>query len=57
MAVQLAEALAEWSHARMRKERGYGDLEPDNIRAVLNDYPIKLIVYDKVSQEIETWID
>ena len=27
------------------------------IQAVLNDYPIKLIVYDKVSQEIEAWID
>jgi 5-methyltetrahydrofolate--homocysteine methyltransferase len=35
MAVQMAEALAEWSHARIRKELGYGDLEPDNIRDML----------------------
>lgn len=35
MAVQLAEALAEWSHARIRRELGYGDLEPDNIRDML----------------------
>jgi 5-methyltetrahydrofolate--homocysteine methyltransferase len=35
MAVQMAEALAEWIHARIRKELGYGSLEPDNIRAVL----------------------
>ncbi len=35
MAVQMAEALAEWSHARIRKELGYGDSEPDNIRDML----------------------
>ncbi|OUC13059.1 MAG: methionine synthase [Alkalinema sp. CACIAM 70d] len=35
MAVQLAEALAEWSHARIRRELGYGELEPDNIRDML----------------------
>jgi 5-methyltetrahydrofolate--homocysteine methyltransferase len=35
MAVQMAEALAEWSHARIRRELGYGDLEPDNIRDML----------------------
>jgi 5-methyltetrahydrofolate--homocysteine methyltransferase len=35
MAVQLAEALAEWSHAQIRKELGYGELEPDNIRDML----------------------
>jgi 5-methyltetrahydrofolate--homocysteine methyltransferase len=35
MAVQLAEALAEWSHARIRRELGYADLEPDNIRDML----------------------
>jgi 5-methyltetrahydrofolate--homocysteine methyltransferase len=35
MAVQMAEALAEWSHARIRRELGYGDSEPDNIRDML----------------------
>jgi 5-methyltetrahydrofolate--homocysteine methyltransferase len=35
MAVQMAEALAEWSHARIRVELGYGDREPDNIRDML----------------------
>jgi 5-methyltetrahydrofolate--homocysteine methyltransferase len=35
MAVSLAEALAEWSHALIRRELGYGDLEPDNIRDML----------------------
>ena len=35
MAVQMAEGLAEWGHARIRKEWGYGDLEPDNIRDML----------------------
>jgi 5-methyltetrahydrofolate--homocysteine methyltransferase len=35
MAVQLAEALAEWTHARIRRELGYGALEPDNIRDML----------------------
>ncbi len=35
MAVQMAEALAEWSHARIRRELGYSDLEPDNIRDML----------------------
>lgn len=35
MAVQMAEALAEWSHAQIRKELGYGELEPDNIRDML----------------------
>ncbi|MGY6530615.1 MAG: methionine synthase [Cyanobacterium sp.] len=32
MAVQTAEAMAEWCHARIRRELGFGDLEPDNIR-------------------------
>ncbi|MFM2433084.1 MAG: hypothetical protein RLZZ511_4298 [Cyanobacteriota bacterium] len=27
------------------------------IQATLRDYPIKLIVYDKLTQEIESWID
>jgi 5-methyltetrahydrofolate--homocysteine methyltransferase len=35
MAVQMAEALAEWSHARIRRELGFGDQEPDNIRDML----------------------
>ncbi|NEP16120.1 MAG: methionine synthase [Leptolyngbya sp. SIO4C1] len=35
LAVQMAEALAEWTHARIRRELGYGDQEPDNIRDVL----------------------
>ncbi|WP_072620385.1 methionine synthase [Spirulina major] len=35
MAVQMAEALAEWTHARIRRELGYGDQEPNNIRDML----------------------
>jgi 5-methyltetrahydrofolate--homocysteine methyltransferase len=35
MAVQMAEALAEWTHARIRKELGFSEQEPDNIRDVL----------------------
>jgi 5-methyltetrahydrofolate--homocysteine methyltransferase len=35
MAVQVAEAVAEWTHARIRRELGFGDLEPDNIRDML----------------------
>ncbi|MCU0524252.1 MAG: methionine synthase [Elainella sp. Prado103] len=35
LAVQVAEALAEWCHARIRGELGYGDQEPDNIRDML----------------------
>jgi 5-methyltetrahydrofolate--homocysteine methyltransferase len=35
LAVQTAEALAEWTHARIRRELGFGDLEPDNIRDML----------------------
>ncbi|PSF38974.1 methionine synthase [Aphanothece hegewaldii CCALA 016] len=35
MAVQTAEALAEWTHARVRKELGFANLEPDNIRDIL----------------------
>jgi 5-methyltetrahydrofolate--homocysteine methyltransferase len=35
IAVQMAEALAEWTHARIRRELGLGDEEPDNIRDVL----------------------
>jgi 5-methyltetrahydrofolate--homocysteine methyltransferase len=60
MAVQMAEALAEWSHARIRKELGYGDLEPDNIRDMLAQrhqgsrysfgYPACPIVSDQFKQ-------
>jgi 5-methyltetrahydrofolate--homocysteine methyltransferase len=35
MAVQTAEALAEWSHTRIRRELGFGDKEPDTLRDVL----------------------
>ncbi len=35
LAVQMAEALAEWTHARIRRELGFGNEEPDNIRDVL----------------------
>lgn len=35
LAVQMAEALAEWTHARIRRELGFAAEEPDNIRDVL----------------------
>lgn len=35
LAVQTAEALAEWTHARIRRELGLTAEEPDNIRDVL----------------------
>jgi 5-methyltetrahydrofolate--homocysteine methyltransferase len=35
MAVQLAEALAEWLHARIRRELGYSDPEGSTIRDLL----------------------
>ncbi|CAC5343856.1 MULTISPECIES: methionine synthase [Planktothrix] len=35
MAVQTAEALAEWTHAKIRRELGFGSEEPDNVRDVL----------------------
>jgi 5-methyltetrahydrofolate--homocysteine methyltransferase len=35
LAVQVAEALAEWTHARIRQELGFAAEEPDNIRDVL----------------------
>jgi 5-methyltetrahydrofolate--homocysteine methyltransferase len=35
LAVQMAEALAEWVHARIRSELGFGAEDPDNIRDVL----------------------
>ncbi|MBD0269578.1 MAG: methionine synthase, partial [Cyanobacteria bacterium Co-bin8] len=35
LAVQTAEAMAEWCHARIRQELGFGDLEPSTLRDVL----------------------
>ncbi len=35
MAVQTAEALAEWTHARIRRELGFATEEPDNIKDIL----------------------
>jgi 5-methyltetrahydrofolate--homocysteine methyltransferase len=35
MAVQTAEAIAEWLHARIRRELGFASEEPDNIRDML----------------------
>ncbi|WP_445626227.1 methionine synthase [Nostoc sp. DSM 114167] len=35
MAVQMAEAVAEWTHARIRRELGFAAEEPDNIRDML----------------------
>ncbi len=35
LAVQMAEALAEWTHARIRRELGFGSEEPATIRDVL----------------------
>jgi 5-methyltetrahydrofolate--homocysteine methyltransferase len=60
MAVQMAESLAEWTHARIRRELGYGDLELDNIRDMLAQryqgsrysfgYPACPNVMDQVAQ-------
>jgi 5-methyltetrahydrofolate--homocysteine methyltransferase len=35
LAVQMAEALAEWTHARIRRELGFGEQEPTALRDVL----------------------
>ncbi|MEM7727343.1 MAG: methionine synthase [Cyanobacteria bacterium P01_A01_bin.45] len=35
IAVQMAEALAEWTHARIRRELGFATEDPDNIRDTL----------------------
>jgi 5-methyltetrahydrofolate--homocysteine methyltransferase len=35
LAVQVAEALAEWTHARIRRELGLSEQEPDNLRDIL----------------------
>ena len=38
MAVQTAEAMAEWCHATIRRELGFAEFEPDNIREVLQQH-------------------
>ncbi|MFM6059300.1 MAG: methionine synthase [Microcystis aeruginosa] len=35
MAVQTAEATAEWTHTRIRRELGFAEFDPDNIRDIL----------------------
>jgi 5-methyltetrahydrofolate--homocysteine methyltransferase len=35
LAVQVAEAVAEWTHARIRRELSFTAEEPDNIRDIL----------------------
>jgi 5-methyltetrahydrofolate--homocysteine methyltransferase len=35
LAVQMAEALAEWTHRKIRCDLGYAEQEPDNIRDLL----------------------
>ena len=35
LAVQMAEALAEWTHARIRRELGFAEQEPDTLREIL----------------------
>jgi len=35
LAVQSAEAIAEWTHTRIRSELGFGSEDPDNIRDIL----------------------
>ncbi len=35
LAVQMAEALAEWMHTKIRIDLGYGDQEPEGIRNIL----------------------
>ncbi|TRU18414.1 MAG: methionine synthase [Microcystis aeruginosa Ma_MB_F_20061100_S19] len=35
MAVQTAEAMAEWTHTRIRRELGFAEFDPDNIRDIL----------------------
>ena len=35
LGVQMAEALAEWTHARIRRELGFAAVEPDALRDVL----------------------
>jgi 5-methyltetrahydrofolate--homocysteine methyltransferase len=35
LAVQMAEALAEWTHARLRAELGFAEQEPESLRDIL----------------------
>jgi 5-methyltetrahydrofolate--homocysteine methyltransferase len=35
LAVQMAEALAEWTHARIRGEMGFAEQEPKQLRDIL----------------------
>ncbi|WP_008311606.1 methionine synthase [Leptolyngbya sp. PCC 6406] len=35
LSVQTAEAMAEWCHARIRRELGFGDQEPETLREIL----------------------
>ncbi|WOD38377.1 methionine synthase [Nodosilinea sp. E11] len=35
LSVQTAEAMAEWCHARIRRELGFGALEPETLREIL----------------------
>jgi 5-methyltetrahydrofolate--homocysteine methyltransferase len=65
LAVQMAEALAEWTHARIRKELGFADQEPDNLRDILAQryrgsrysfgYPACPEVAD--SRQLLAWLD
>ncbi|MEO1590892.1 MAG: vitamin B12 dependent-methionine synthase activation domain-containing protein, partial [Cyanobacteria bacterium J06632_22] len=60
LAVQMAEAMAEWCHALIRRELGYGDQEPETIRDMLAQryqgsrysfgYPACPIVADQAKQ-------
>lgn len=60
LAVQTAEALAEWCHARVRAELGYAELEPRGIRDILQQryqgsrysfgYPACPNIQDQVKQ-------
>jgi 5-methyltetrahydrofolate--homocysteine methyltransferase len=38
MAVQTAEALAEYIHSKIRRELGFGEKEPDNMREMLQQH-------------------
>ncbi|BBA78945.1 5-methyltetrahydrofolate--homocysteine methyltransferase [cyanobacterium endosymbiont of Rhopalodia gibberula] len=38
MAVQTTEGLAEWTHAKIRRELGFGKKDPDNIREILQQH-------------------
>ncbi len=65
LAVQMAEALAEWTHARIRKELGFAEQEPNTLRDVLAQryrgsrysfgYPACPEVAD--SRQLLAWLD